>query len=321
MKKKVLAAALSAVMALGMGACVNAGSADPVAETADKTEKGEDSLIVGSKDFTESLILGEIYAAALEDNGVPVTRKMSLGSQVVNDAITAGDIDTYPEYTGTGLLRDLQEDPIYDPDELYQAVKDKFEEKWQITWLDPADVSDAEGLAMLKTRAEELGITTFSEAWAQSADLKLCGNGEFFTQVSTYPRLQEIYGQDSFEQVTMDHALAFTAARSGDVDIISVYTTEGNLADGDFLILEDDKQAWCPYNICPIIRDDALAKFPQAAAIMNAVTATFTDENVIQLNAAVDLDGEDYEDVAEDYYDSIKDQVAEAVANAAETES
>lgn len=267
-------------------------------------------LVVGSKDFTESIIIAEVYALALEDAGVNVERKLQLGSSVIHDAITNNEIDFYPEYTGTGLITRLGRDPIYDPEKCYETVKEGYAEEYDITWLAHSNVNDSEGLAMPVSVAEENGISTFSDLWAKASDLVFGANGEFYEQAGIFDRLQEVYGTANFKDtVTMDHTLSFQAARSGDVDAISVYTTEGSLAGGDFLILEDDKNCWPPYYLAPIIRNDALELHPEAQEIVDKVTATFTDENVVAMNAKVDIDGEEYSDVAAEYYESIKDSL------------
>jgi osmoprotectant transport system substrate-binding protein len=294
MKRRLLASVLvTALLLTGLTACGKKKDSNPV--------------VVSSKDFTESIVIGEIYALALENNGIPVERKLKLGFAVVRDAIKNGEIDLYPEYTGTGLLTVLNEDPIYDPQQCYDAVKKGYKEKFNIDWLAHSDVNDAEGLAITKAAADQYGIKTFSDLWAHASELNFAANGEFYESEGAYKRLVEVYGEPKFKDaLTMDHVLTYQAARDGKVDAISVYTTEGNLAGGDFVILEDDKGAWPPYYLVPIIRNEALKAHPEAEGILDKVTATFTDENVIAMNAKVDIDGDEYEDVAKDYYDSIK---------------
>ena len=308
MKKRIVYTLITACLTLSsLVGCANGTSSD---KSKNSDSSSDDPIVVGSKDFTENIILAEIYALALEDAGIPVERNLQVGSQLVTDAIRNDEFDVYPEYTGTALVSDLQEDPIYDPEECYNEVKKQYEDKWQITWLAHSDINDSEGLAVTKKCAEKYNLKTISDVWANSSNLTLGGNGEFYEGVSVYPRLKEIYGEPNFkDEVTMDHTLSFTAAKNGELDVISVYTTEGSLAGDDFVIMEDDKNCWPPYYIAPIIRDDALAAHPEAEDILNKVTATFTDKNVIEMNARVDIDGDDYEDVAQDYYDSIKDSL------------
>lgn len=299
MRKKILTSIVALVM---IGTLLTGCSGE-----SKKASSNSSPLVIGSKDFTESIVVAEVYALALEDAGVKVERKLQLGSSVIHDAIINDEIDFYPEYTGTGLITRLAKDPIYDPQECYEVVKAGYAEKFDITWLAHSNVNDSEGLAMLATVAQEYGIKTFSDLWGQAPNLVFGANGEFYEQAGIFDRLQEVYGTVDFkDKITMDHTLSFQAAKSGDVDAISVYTTEGSLAGDAFVILEDDKACWPPYYLAPIIRNDALEAHPEVAEIVNKVTATFTDENVIAMNAKVDVDGEEYTDVATEYYDSIK---------------
>ena len=297
-KRSWCAAVLAGVMAMTTitGCGSSSGSED------------KDPLVVSSKDFTESQVLGEVYALAFEDAGINVERKMNIGSSVIHDAIVNDEIDFYIGYTGTGLMTRLGMDTIQDPQECYDTVKKAYEDKWKITWLDQTDVNDSEGLFMLKTRAEELGITDYSQLWEQADSLVLGAFGEFYEQL--YQNIKDVYGDVKFkDELTIDYALNFEACRSGQIDVFNQYTTNGMLSSGEFVELTDDKGVWPPYYICPLIRDDALEQWPEAEEISNKISALITKEDVISMNAKCDVDGEDYEDVAAEYYDSIKDKL------------
>lgn len=292
---------LFAVLIAGCGA---SGKSDSEANTGRP-------IIVGSKDFTESMIVSEVYALALEDAGYEVKRTTALGNAVIREAIESGDIDMYPEYTGTSLVAVLGMNPIYDPQECYDTVKKEYKEKLNLDYLEPSAVNDSQGLAMKKDRAQELEIKTISDAWSHASELVFSCKAEFLESASGYLPLTQTYGDAKWKDTAvMEHSLSFSAAKSGDVDVFSVYTTEGGLADEDFVILEDDKAAYAPFYLAPVVRPDALEANPGAEDVINAVTKQFTTEDIIQMNAEVDLDGQDYEDVASEYYDTIKDRVA-----------
>ena len=295
--KKILALVLITTSIGVLGGCGNKGS--------------NSKIVIGSKDFTESYLLSEIYALALEDNGFKVERKLKLGSSVVHNAIESGEIDMYPEYTGTGLTTILKEDPISDPEQVYEAVKKGYKEKFDIAWLEHSNVNDTEGLAITKDASDRLGgISTISEAWKHAGDLILAGNGEFMEREDSLPALKKTYGDANFKKASVvDHTLSFQAALNGEADLIDVYTTEGSLANDKFIVLKDDKHAFPPYYMTPIVRQKVLDANPKMEEVINKVTATFTDENIIKLNARVDIDKEEYEDVAKDYYNSIKDKI------------
>lgn len=295
--KKLLALVLITTSIGVLGGCGNKGS--------------NSKIVVGSKDFTESYLLSEIYALALEDNGFKVERKLKLGSSVVHNAIESGEIDMYPEYTGTGLTTILNQDPISDPQKVYDIVKKEYKEKYNIAWLEHSNVNDTEGVAITKNASDRLGgISTISDAWKHASDLKLAGNGEFMEREDALPLLKKVYGDTQFKgSSVVDHALSFQAALNGEADLIGVYTTEGSLDNDEFIVLKDDKQAFPPYYMTPIVRQQVLDANPKMEEVINKVTATFTDKNMIKLNARVDINKEEYEDVAEDYYNSIKDKI------------
>lgn len=297
-KRRWCAAILAGVMAMTTvtGCGSSSGSED------------KDPLVVSSKDFTESQVLGAVYALAFEDAGIKVERKMNIGSSLIHDAIVNDEVDFYVGYTGTGLITRLGMDTIQDPQECYDTVKKAYEDKWKITWLDSTDINDSEGLFMLKTKAEELGITDYTQLWEQADSLVLGAFGEFYEDL--YQDIKDVYGDVKFkDELVIDYALNFEACRSGQIDVFNQYTTNGMLSTGEFVELKDDQGVWPPYYICPLVRDDALEQWPEAEEIANKVTALLTKEDVIAMNAKCDVDGEDFEDVTEEYYESIKDKL------------
>ncbi len=315
MKKKLLALTLCIGFIFSLVGCGNSsdsssGSTSSSGSASASSPVSTSPIIVGSKDFTESKVIAEVYALALENAGYKVERADSLASAVIRESIKTGDIDLYPEYTGTALVSVLGLDPVYDKDKVYETVKEQYEKQYGISVLDPADVNDAEGIAMLSSRAKELGITTISEAWAAAKNQKLVFSCKAEFTEAQFPRLEAVYGKLPFKLSVMEHTLSFSAAKSGDVDLFSVYTTEGNLVGTEYTVLKDDLGAWVPYYIIPVIRDDTLKANPEAEKVINKVTATFTTDNVIAMNAAVDVDGKEYEDVAKEYFESIKASVA-----------
>ena len=128
---------------------------------------GSSKIKVGSKNFTESLILGEMYALALEDGGFKVERKLNLGGTLVaHEALKKGDIDVYPEYTGTGLLNIMEEEPLSDPQQVYDMVSDFYKEEFDLVWLTPSNANNTQAIAISRKASEEYGITTLSDLQA-----------------------------------------------------------------------------------------------------------------------------------------------------------
>ncbi len=296
--KKLIALLIAAIMAMSLAACGGSGS----------SSGEEKTVIVGSKDFTENEIVAEIYALALEDAGFTVERKMNIAGSVVHTSITSGEIDIYPEYTGTGLISILQMDALTDQQEVYDTVKAAYDEQFGITWLDYAEANDGQGLFIAKRASDEYGITTISDLQANADKLRFASQGEFDERDDGIPGLTKVYGPFNWKSSKIyDNGLKWEVVDSDEADVAPAYTTEARLTETDkFVLLEDDKHMWPPYNLAPIVRNEVLEQYPEIAEALNAVSATLDTETVTKLNAKVDIDGEEYEDVALEYWESIK---------------
>ena len=314
----------------GSGAGSAGNSADSQASVSDKgssaaagTEAGDDTadqetsadgtqeagtIIIGSKDFTENEIVAEIYALALEDAGFTVERRMNIASSVIHTSLVNKEVELYPEYTGTGLLSILQMDLITDPDQVYETVKAAYEKEFGVTWLDYAPANDGQGIFVSRKVSDEYGITTISDLQAHAADIRFASQGEFDEREDGIPGLEKVYGPFAWKSSKVyDNGLKYQVVENDEADAAPAYTTEGRLVETDkFVLLEDDKQVWPPYNIAPVVRDEVLEAYPQIAEILNPISAALDTETVTALNAQVDINQEEYEDVALDFYESIK---------------
>lgn len=290
------------MVALLVTACSNSG------EEATKESEEKAVIKVGSKDFTENEIVAELYALALEDAGYKVERTMDIASSVIHTSITNKEIDLYPEYTGTGLISILKMDPMTDPDEVYQTVKDGYEEKFNIKWLDYSKANDGQGLFISKKASDEYGISTISDLQKNADKLRFASQGEFDEREDALPALEKTYGEFNWESSKVyDNGLKYNVVENDEADVSPAYTTEGMLSKTDkFVLLEDDKKVWPPYNLAPIVRNEVLEANPEIEEILNNVSKNLDTETVTKLNAKVDVDKEEYEEVAAEYWDSIK---------------
>lgn len=290
MKKRIIHRAAAVVLGVSLAASAHVYAADVIR--------------VGSKDFTENEIVGELYALALEDAGYEVERIFDIAGSVIHTSIVNDEIDLYPEYTGTGLISILQLDPITDPQEVYDTVKEAYEEQFSLTWLDYAQANDGQGLFISKAASDEYGILTISDLQANADKLRFASQGEFDEREDGLPGLEKIYGPFEFKSSKIyDNGLKYSIVENDEADVAPAYTTEGRLAEKDkFVLLEDDKQAWPPYNLAPVVRDDVLEENPDIAEILGKVNAALDTETITALNAQVDVDKEEVEDVAADFY-------------------
>ncbi len=295
MKKRSIHRAAAVVLGVSLIAPVQAYAADVIR--------------VGSKDFTENEIVGELYALALEDAGYEVERIFDIAGSVIHTSIVSDEIDLYPEYTGTGLISILQLDPLTDPQEVYDTVKEAYEEQFSLTWLDYAQANDGQGLFISKAASDEYGILTISDLQANADKLRFASQGEFDEREDGLPGLEKIYGPFAFKSSKIyDNGLKYSIVENDEADVAPAYTTEGRLAETDkFVLLEDDRQAWPPYNLAPVVRDNVLEEKPDIPEILGKVNAALDTETITALNAKVDVDKEEVEDVAADFYASLSE--------------
>lgn len=155
---------------------------------------------MGSKDFTESLILGELYSLALENAGYKVERKLNLGSAIVHNSIISGEIDFYPEYTGTGLLTILKESPKFDSQAVYDEVSAKYKEKFKLIWLNPSTANDSQGLVITRKAADQYHIHTISDLQKNASQIRFASQGQFDERVDGLPALVKVYGDFNFKE-------------------------------------------------------------------------------------------------------------------------
>ena len=268
----------------------------------------EDTVIrVGSKDFTENLVVSEIYALALEDAGYEVERIPNIASSVVHTSITNDEIDLYPEYTGTGLLVVLEMEMETDPQKVYDTIKAEYDEQFDLTWLDYAQANDSAGLVIKTSVAEKYGIETISDLQENATELRFASQGEFDLREDGIPGLTKAYGEFNWKSSTVyDNSLKYEVLKNDEADVAPAYTTEGQLTNKEeFTVLVDDKKFWPPYNLAPVIRNEVLEANPDIAEILNNISSTLDTETMTNLNAKVDVDGQEYEAVAKEYFDSI----------------
>lgn len=275
-----------------------------------QADGGKGTIRMGSKDFTESIVLAEVYALALEDAGYKVERTFNIASAVAHTSLVNDEIDVYPEYTGTGLIAVLGHDPVTDPAEVYRIVSEEYLSKFNLVWLEPTAANDGQGIVITTEAAERYGIKTLSDLQANASNIRFASQGEFDLREDGLPGLEAVYGPFEFASIQVfSNALKYDVLQNGEADAAPAYTTEGQLTQPQFTLLEDDKQAWPPYHITPVMRKSVYDANPEAVEVLNAVGKTLDTPTVTALNAKVDVDKREYDDVAKEYYDSIRDTI------------
>jgi glycine betaine/choline ABC-type transport system substrate-binding protein/ABC-type proline/glycine betaine transport system permease subunit len=308
------AAALIAVLlaALALGACGDDddddggdGGGDTAAQIERNEANADTTVTVGSKNFTEQKVLGEIYAQGLEAAGFNVQKELNLGDQdIALKALKEGEIDAYPEYTGTALLAffgvKANEIPK-DPATAYEDARAGFQEEGLVA-LPPTPFTSSNEVALTNEKAAELGVTTISDLAEHDQDLTLYGSPECRQRTDCLLGLEEVYGLDFKEFVPVDIALRHEVLTSGKADLSIVFTTDPQIKREGFVLLEDDKGMFPPYNSTFVVREELHS---EAGAELEEVVAQvqegLTDEVMQELNARVDLDKKTPEQVAGEY--------------------
>lgn len=279
--------------------------------TSDGTgQQASDTIVVGSKNFTEQIIVGNMMADLIEANtDLNVERKLNLGgTNVCFEGIKKGGsnngIDIYMDYTGTGLVDILQMEPTTDPDEAYETVKKEYKDRWNLVWLEPWGFNNTYTLAVKEDFANENNIETFSDLGKMADQLVLGCSMEFVERPDGYPGLKEKYGFEFKDVKSMDTGVRYPAIDNDEVQVIDAFATDGLLVSHNLKILEDDKHFFPPYYAAPLVRGDLLEKYPEIADALNKLSNAISDEDMQELNYMVDGEGRDAAEVANEYLKS-----------------
>lgn len=259
-------------------------------------------ITIGSKNFTESKIVMQIYADALKEKGYNVKTKPNISSSVVYQAIKSGQVDLYPEYTGTIALAYLKAHIVGKTPEQIAQIAKKGVRRENLTTLNYAPGSDAQGIAIRTSVAQKYGIKTISDLQKKSSKIRFASQGEFDKREDGIPGLEKVYGKFHFKsEKVYDPSLKYKVLARGDGDITPASTTEGQLATKDFFALKDDKHFWPAYNLVPLISEKTLKANPGVKNILNKIDAKLTTKELTLLNKKVDVDGESYQAVAQEW--------------------
>ena len=265
------------------------------------------AITVGSKNFTEQFVLGEIYAQALEAAGFKVQKQLNLGSELLAyKALQAGEVDAYPEYTGTALTSFFGVKTAVVPRDANQAYEDAkagFAEK-DITALAPTPFENTYRLGMTKEGAAEAGNPTkISDLQDKAADLSITGFPECKQRQDCLLGVEDTYGLKFKKFVTSEQK--YQVLDSGDADVAFIFTTDGDLASGKYVILDDDKKFFPPYNVTFNVRNEAMETLgPEGQEVVEKIQEPLTEKVMQELNARVDVDKQDPEEVAKSYLEA-----------------
>ena len=292
--------AVAACLALLLAAC--GGGGNDALEGGGSSQNGGGTVTVGSTNFSEQLILAEMYAAVLKKAGVKVDTRLNLGNrEVVFPALEKGDIDLLPEYNGSVLSFLDPKATQTTSDEVNTALAPKLDAKGLVA-LDHSPAEDKDGWAVTKETADKYGLAKVSDLKGKASQLVVGGPPELKTRPAGLPGLKKVYGIEDFKEFKALDAggpLTTSALNKGDIDIGRVFTTQGAIAANNWVLLEEDKPLEPAQNIVPIGRKDAMTD--QVKNALNVISAKITTEELTKLNKLVDIDKQDPEKVANDW--------------------
>ncbi|WP_240666730.1 glycine betaine ABC transporter substrate-binding protein [Longirhabdus pacifica] len=288
MMKKIVALAFICMLVVSTAAC----------------SSEEKSVVIASKPMTEQYIIVEMLAMLIEEKtDISVEKKLGIGggTENIHPAMLKGEIDIYPEYTGTGWNDVLKQASVEDPQQLYQEVKAKYDSEFDITWSGLYGFNNTYGLALPQSLAEEMGITTYSQLAEKGSDLRFGAEFDFFEREDGYKGLESIYGIDFNEKTELDIGLKYQAIAEDEVDAINIFSTDGRLTEYDLIVLEDDKNYFPSYYAATLIRNETLEEYPELAEILELLTDTISTEDMTYMNYLVEIEKQDPAKVAKDF--------------------
>ena len=271
---------LVVILAFGAAACGKSGK----------------TVRVASKPHSEQYILAEMIALLIEKHtSIKVEKKLGIGGGTSNihPAMLKGEIDIYPEYSGTGWLFVLKEKKILPPGELFKKVADEYKKRYGIQWLGIYGFNNTFTLAMKKKLAADRGIKSYSDLSQKGKDFRFGAEYDFFEREDGYQGLQRVYGIAFRKKTDLDIGLKYEALASGKVDVINAFSTDGLLKKYDLTILEDDKNFFPAYQAATLIRMETLKKYPELLPILKKLEGAITNEDMIAMNYAVESEKKD----------------------------
>lgn len=285
-----LSKCLAAILVIGLMAGMISGCGG---DTSNK-------VTVGSKNFTENIVVGEILAQLIEaKTDIKVERKLNLGGTLVAwEALKKGDLDLYPDYTGTGLMAILKKGVMYDPDEVYDLVQKEYNENYQIKWLKPFGFNNTYATAVPREMAERHNLIKTSDLKPYAKNMIFCAEQEFFNRDDGYDGFVKAYGLNFKDTKAIETNLKYEAVGGKKVDVIDAFSTDGELITYDMVILEDDKAFFPPYFCAPVVRMDTLEKHPELEEVLNLLAGEISDTEMQQLNYQVKEQKKDVAEVA-----------------------
>ena len=267
-------------------------------------ESKKDTIHIATKPMSEQFILGEMLALLIEENSdlhVKITKGVGGGTSNIHPAMVKGDFDLYPEYTGTGWLVILKKDTLLPPDQLFSELQKEYSREYGLKWVAPYGFNNAYSLAVSNEMAKKYNLKTFSDL-ALYPDLFTFGAEYDFYEINDgYADLCAYYNLKFKKNLDMDIGLKYEAMKSGKIDVINIFTTDGQLSHTNLTVLKDDKHFFPSYYCATIVREETLKEHPELERILEKMNGILTDQEMADMNYKVDVEHRTEREVAVEF--------------------
>ena len=265
--------------------------------------KKDKTINIATKPMTEGYILGQMLTELIEqdtDLKVNMTTGVGGGTSNIHPAMLKGEFDLYPEYTGTSWEAVLKKEGSYDESK-FDELQKEYKEKYNLEYVNLYGFNNTYGLAVNKDIAEKYNLKTYSDLAKVSNNLIFGAEYDFFEREDGYKELQKVYNMNFKKQIDMDIGLKYQAMKDKKIDVMVIFTTDGQLAISDVVVLEDDKKMYPSYRAGTVVRSEILSEYPELKPVLEKLNNILDDKTMADLNYQVESEGKKPEDVAREY--------------------
>ena len=268
-----------------------------------KKEAKVETIKIGHKNYTEQRVLGQLFAVMIESHTDYKTDVKELGgTKITFEALKSGDINLYPEFSGTAYVALLNESGLKDPDKVHKLVKDRLKAENNLDYLNPLGYNNTYTLAVRAETAEKYNLKTFSDIAKVSGELVIGATMEFLEREDGMLGLKKVYsGMEFKDEKGLDGGLRYTAIKDGKIDVADAFSTDGKLIAYNLVILEDDKNFFPPYYVAPLINGAFAATHPDITEILGKLSGQISETEMQQMNYRADEEGVPTKIVAEEF--------------------
>ncbi len=287
------------IMAAGTAAVICAAL---IVTAVFRTNTGE-TIHIATKPMTEQYVIGEMLKILIEqdtDLNVELTQGVGGGTSNIQPAMESGEFDIYPEYTGTAWNMVLKNEELYTED-LFDQLRQEYKDNYSMEWTGMYGFNNTYGMVVRREIAEKYDLHTYSDLAAAADQLVFGAEYDFFEREDGYEALCDTYGLNFKETMDLDIGLKYQALEQEQIDVMVVFTTDGQLSAADVVVLEDDKQFYPSYLCGNVVRSEVLEAHPELNGVFEKVTGLISDSDMAQMNYAVETENREPEDVAEEF--------------------